>query len=320
MKELCDVQVLTWGKETYPEGSDVPTTWVWTPSTDVFLERRLMLSLSAMFRSDDYDLVHSLYSVPSVFPSLKTKTLATVHIVPEISPDNIWLRYKGLWQRYLFPRCSGVIAVSENLGQMVQERYRPKNLRFIPHGIDTTYFSPKNASGDYFENMRDGHDLVSLSIGLHGGDVQETLRLASIFQNVLFVIVGGTLQQEFIGRNIRTLPRLSEIDMLRAYNSCDLFFRPLKFATANNSLLEAMSMGKPIVTNKIPGVIDYLDNDTAFLVENMEYEKAFRIAVEDTNERRKRASGAFNRARQEYDWRLIAKRTKEVYDEILATA
>ncbi len=317
MKELCDVSVLTWGKGAFVRETDVPTAWVWAPSTDVFLERRLLLSLSAMLRASDFDLVHSLYSVPGIFPSLKTKTLATVHIVPELSPENLWLRYKGFWQRVLFNKCSGVIAVSENLREVVQERYHPIRLLFIPHGIDTEHFSPEGVRKDYFSRMREGYDLVCLSIGLHGGDIRETARLASIFQNVLFVVVGGRPSPELNMRNIRVVSRLSENEMLEAYNSCDIFYRPLKFATANNSLLEAMSVGKAIITDRIPGVVDYLDEGCAFLVDNRDYEMAFQLAIDDSDERRRRASNAFNKARQKYDWRIVAGRTKEFYEEIL---
>jgi glycosyltransferase involved in cell wall biosynthesis len=318
MKEICDVNVLTWGKEAIAEPPDVTTTWIRTPPTDTFLERRLMLSLCALLKADDFDLVHSLYSVPAAFPSLKAKTVATVHIVPEISPNNLWLRYKGLWQRALFPRCSSVIAVSNNLLEIVQEEYKPERLVFIPHGVDTDHFNPKGTRKDFFEKFGGDFDSVSLSIGLHGGDISETVRLASVFENVLFVVVGSDLASELKGKNIRVLSRLSETEMLEAYNSCDIFFRPLRFATANNSLLEAMSMGKAIITDRIPGVVDYLDTESAFLVENRQYEKAFRLAIEDPEERRERASKAFNRARQEYDWGVVARRTKEVYEEVLS--
>lgn len=320
MQELCDVSVLTWGKDVPTVGTEVPTTWVWTPSTDVFLERRLLLSLSATFRASDFDLVHSLYSVPGFFPSFKSKTLATVHIVPEISPDNLWLRYKGWWQKALFSRCSGVVAVSQNLRTVVQEKYKPRRVVFIPHGIDVEHFSPEGKRKDYFDAIGEGFDLVCLSLGLHGGDIQETLRLAGIFRNILFVVTGTELPASPETNNVRTVSRFSETKMLEAYNSCDLFFRPLRFATANNSLLEAMSMGKAIITDKIPGVVDYLDDESAFLVENREYEEAFRVALDDKNDRGRRASNAFNRARQNYDWSLIAKETKEVYEEILSVS
>ncbi|MFQ6060693.1 MAG: glycosyltransferase family 4 protein [Thermoplasmata archaeon] len=317
MRELCEVKVLTWGKRTVVEGVEVPTSWVWTPSTDIFLERRLMLSISAMLQSKDFDIVHSLYSIPGVFPSLKARTVATVHIVPEISPDNLWLKYKGLWQRALFMKCSGVIAISKNLLTVIRERYRPRNLVFIPHGVDTTHFNPRNIKRGFFDRMIEDFDLVCLSIGLHGADIREMTKLASDFDNVLFVVVGSESFTGPRGKNIRVLSRLSENEMLEAYNSCDIFFRPLKFATANNSLLEAMAMGKAIVTDRIPGVVDYLDDDSAFLVRDRKYAETFQLALEDSGERRRRASNALNRARQEYDWRIVARKTKEIYAEVL---
>ncbi len=317
MKDICEVKVLTWGRQRGGIQDGVPTKRVWTPSTDVFLERRLMLSLSAALEADDYDIVHSLYSVPAAFPAMKTNVVATVHIVPEISPENLWLKYKGRWQKFLFKRCSSVIAVSRNLMDIVEREYRPRRISFIPHGIDTSHFRPSQDAEDFFSDSRNRFDLFCLTIGVHGADLEETFRLARDFQNIRFVLVGSRPPSDGRPNNVIFTGRLSEDEMLNAYNSCDVFFRPLKFATANNSLLEAMSMGRAIITDRIPGVIDYLDDQTAFLVDNKDYRTAFTNILKDAEERNRRASKARERAVAEFDWKVVAKRTREVYKEAL---
>ena len=317
MKNLCDVKVLTWGSKPDKQVTDVPTEWVPTPPTDIFLERRLLLSLIASLRTDDFDIVHSLYSVPSVFPSLRTKTVATAHIVSQISPDNVWLRYKSMWQKVLFPRCSGILAMSKDLAKTIEMEYGGRNVVYIPHGIDTTHFDPKKANRDYFERFGEKFDLVCLTIGAHGANLPQTKRLAVSNPNVLFALVGAGQSVENIEGNILMLPRLSEEEMIDAYASCDFFFRPLKFATANNSLLEAMSMGKVTITDRIPGVVDYLDDETSFLVEDCEYQNAFELAIENPEERERRARNAHSKARNEFDWRIVTQRTMSFYQETL---
>jgi glycosyltransferase involved in cell wall biosynthesis len=318
MKDLCEVKVLTWGKPKGTVRDDVPTKRVWTPSTDIFLERRLILSFSAALEAGDFDIVHSLYSVPAAFPALKTKVVATVHVVPEISPDNLWLQYKGKWQKFLFKRCSSVIAVSNNLLEVVKREYRPKRITFIPHGIDTDHFRPEQDAIDFFADSRSRFDLVCLTIGVHGADLVETFGLAKEHRNIQFVLVGSESHDGKKPENVVFPGRLSEEDMLNAYNSCDFFFRPLKFATANNSLLEAMAMGKAIITDRIPGVIDYLDDQNAFLVDDKDYESAFKTVINDEGDRRRRASSARKKAVSEFDWKVVAERTKEVYEDVLS--
>jgi glycosyltransferase involved in cell wall biosynthesis len=320
MKDLCEVKVLTWGKQKDAGDDEVLTKRVWTPPTDVFLERRLMLSLNAAIDSGDFDIVHSLYSVPAVFPAMKTKVVATVHIVPEISPDNLWLQYKGKWQKFLFKRCSGVIAVSNNLLEVVREKYSPRRISFIPHGIDTKHFKPEAGGEDFFSDARGRYELVCLTVGVHGADMAETFKLARVFKNILFALVGTDPPKGGRPENVLFTGRLSENDMLRAYDSCDIFFRPLSFATANNSLLEAMSMGKAIITDRIPGVIDYLDDDTAFLVRNKDYRSAFNEAMKDEEERRRRAKNANEKALARFDWKVVAEETKAVYEEAVKSS
>ncbi|MHA4812654.1 hypothetical protein ACX0G9_31460, partial [Flavitalea flava] len=41
------------------------------------------------------------------------------------------------------------------------------------------------------------------------------------------------------------------------------------FATANNSILEALSMGKTILVNRIPGVTDYLSEETGIFIHTL---------------------------------------------------
>ena len=70
MAQLCDVDVLMWHKRNVamPDDGDspFPVHRVITPSSDMFLERRLMLSWHARRMAPSFNLVHALYSVSAL--------------------------------------------------------------------------------------------------------------------------------------------------------------------------------------------------------------------------------------------------------------
>jgi len=53
------------------------------------------------------------------------------------------------------------------------------------------------------------------------------------------------------------------------YARASLLIRPLEFATANNSVLEALSMGKTILASRIPGITDYLTEKTGIFIDTL---------------------------------------------------
>lgn len=79
-----------------------------------------------------------------------------------------------------------------------------------------------------------------------------------------------------------------------------------------------MSMGKPIVTDAIPGVLDYLDKKCAFLVEKKKnYPEIIRKALSSDKERRLKGRNARKKAEREFDWKIIATKTYEFYKELV---
>ena len=98
---------------------------------------------------------------------------------------------------------------------------------------------------------------------------------------------------------------------------CGPFFRPLQFATANNSILEAMAMAKPTVVHKLPGVIDYIDSSMGYLAENDEdFLSQFRQAMDHPDERLQKGRNGRTRAEQEFAWEHVARKTIAIYSAV----
>ena len=318
-----DVDIMTWRKkgDSFPEDQQNPfgIRRVATPASDLVLQRRLMLSWHAMQAAGDYDLVHALYSVPGVFPSFRHPTIATTHIIPEINRRDPWLLYKGMIQRILFNRVSRIITVSTNLRDILSDRYGSDRITYIPLGVDVTAFRPGKLDVDELRhamlNARFQH--IALMVGLHGVRPTILKHLVQAHPQILFVIVGNRVLDPDL-KNIICPQSITEEELIRLYEVADVYFRPLRFATANCALLEAMAMGKAIVMHKIPGVTDYIDESQAFLAENDEdFSVQFAKAVQNEEERRHRGLKARFRAEQEFAWERITRRTVAVYKDVL---
>lgn len=287
-----------------------------------------MLSWHARRMAPSFNLVHALYSVPALFPARVCPTVATVHVLPGIKPG-LWTKYHGIIQTMAFKKCSHIIAVSNNLYDILADRYGSEKVTYIPHGIDIHVFKSGRFDTVTLRRrlLQDRFRLLVLQVGVHGGDLQLLIQLAAKYQDILFLIINSARPHRLSNErqsipsdlpNIKWMRDVSEEDMITIYDASDIFLRPLKFATANNSILEAMAMSKPIITQAIPGVTDYLDDSTAFLVnDNTDLISQFEYAVEHPDEREQRGRCARVRAEEEFAWEHVAQRTMKVYERVV---
>jgi glycosyltransferase involved in cell wall biosynthesis len=319
LNELCDVTVLTWkcGKLNYIDTLNVKR--VNTSRTDFFLERRLLLSAAAFRYCKQYDIVHALYPEPGLFPSFKHNTIASVHLISDLKKKDIWWKYDTLIQREVYKRAQASITVSSNLKEILENKYHIKNAIYIPHGVDTKHFSPAPLVPGEKERLLNGKfKYLCLTSGLVGTRSENIFEIAKQFPEVLFVGVGFSKSQTSLPVNVKLLAYISEDELKDIYNYADLFIKPVQFATANNSILEAMSMGKAIVTNAIPGILDYLDNDCAYLVPpGQGFTEAINRALENAEDRKLKGLRARDKALKEFDWPVVANKVFKVYKSVV---
>lgn len=290
------------------------------PGTNFLFEERLFLSYKALRLKKKYNIAHALYSDVGLFPTFKFPTVVTEHISKEVNDKSLWLNYKSILQKTVFARCVSVIAVSDNLRNILEKNYKLKNKSFtVPHGIDTTVFHPipltqslKKMKNNLLKNQK----YLCLSCGVLGIDSKVFLDIAKKFPQVLFVVVGRKENTELA--NVIHAKSVTEKELINLYAIADFCFKPLKFATANNALLEAMAMGKVNITNKIPGVTDYLDESCGYLANSYkDFERIFIEAMvkKITNERKGKM--ARKRAEKEFSWGIIAPRIIDIYNKSL---
>ena len=187
-------------------------------------------------------------------------------------------------------------------------------IHLVSHGIDADFFHPVKIEREISEKK-------CLFVGSHLRDF-ETLkkvisRINRIRNNIYFTIVSEKEHfNKFLGlMNTRLLERISEVELLTLYRESDVLLLPITDCTANNTLLEALACGLPIITNDVGGVSDYADNRCAIFIEpgDADLMAAQLIKLLDNDDLRKEMSLEARKKALQFDWKIIATKMEEIY-------
>lgn len=212
-------------------------------------------------------------------------------------------------------RLDGIVVMSTSQMDFFARFVGPDRVHFVPHGIDVDYFRPLSGStgnGDGFRcifvgtHMRDFVALRDACAILERRD--SNLRVAVVTRAMFRDLFRGTGNVDFYSG-------ISDAELLSLYRKADLLLLPLLDSTANNSLLEGMACGLPVVSTDLPGVRDYVDEACALLCRPSDAETLADAVLRIRGEpHRAESMGAASRARSlEFDWRRIARRMEAVY-------
>ena len=267
--EQHEVTLVTWGKEAsdYREGR-IRVITVTGPRKDFLLLKRIAISRKGRQIAREFDAVHSLYS-DCTFSLGPDSFTVTFHVLPAV------IRYRSVKQRiFLFlkynllqkramRRAKHIAVVSRNLLSGIPEKYKQKAC-FIPHGVDTRFWDPALASA---QTSFPGRDYV-LCVGSHGLDRKLLSEFITANPSRQFIFVGLKKKLEPFP-NVHYLYGVTDEELRNLYASAILMIRPIIFATANNSILEALAMGKTVLVNRIAGITDYLSDETCLFIDSL---------------------------------------------------
>ena len=190
---------------------------------------------------------------------------------------------------------------------------------FIPHGIDTDQFVDTDIT------KRPTEPLYLLIVGSHMRDLEMVHRLVDYAYfnrwNVKFEFVGApSTHVSFLGCNNITLSSgISEEDLIVRYQSADALLLPLTASTANNSILESLACGTPVITTNVGGVKDYLTTSAGWILPQGDFTALVDLIQYLCSNKSlctlKRAA-----ARQQslkFDWHGVASQYKQLYSRLL---
>lgn len=125
--------------------------------------------------------------------------------------------------------------------------------------------------------------------------------------------------EEFDEENVRYLG-YAEQDVLEAfYRRADLFVFPTRSDVFPLVTLEALASGTPVVSTTVGGIPEQITDETGILVPPERPDEIARAVDELLNDDQRRASmseAAIERAKSEYSWDGVARKTIDVYNRI----
>jgi glycosyltransferase involved in cell wall biosynthesis len=247
---------------------------------------------------------HFLYGENSVFHIRRSlnprkKIFVSFHQPPEAHQQFIRTREP-------LQAIDGIIVVGTNQIPFFEQYVDRSRIHFVPHGVDTDFFrpdasAPKNPNKILFVGnwLRDFDTLVKVATILAAKSPETTIDVVTLERNKPFFAACG---------NVSFFSGIPEDDLLRKYQTAALLLIPMKDCTANNSVLEGMAAGLPIVTTDIGGIRDYVDESCAVLCKPADAEE-MAGAVASLLDDKKRMTQLGEKAReaaQNFSWPTVS--------------
>ena len=176
-------------------------------------------------------------------------------------PDELEERLKTLPSSWL----DLGVCVSRCQIPLVKRLVKNERCRYVPHGVDTEAFQP----GDW--GQRDGN--LVLSVGAHRRDLRVLGEAARLIRQrrpgtrIVQVARLGRFPRGVDARAVEVRTGVSDAELARLYQQAAVLLLPLENTTANNSVLEGMASGVPLVTTDVGGIGDYVTSECARLCE-----------------------------------------------------
>ena len=206
-----------------------------------------------------------------------------------------------------------LVIVAPNQEKLFKNLVNPDRVHLIPHGVDTHFFQPgqkveKEKKRCLFvgTHLRDFAMLRRVIQELNKKDPEISITAITFKENFAF----------FEGlKNVTACSSISEEQLINYYTTSELLLLPLIDGTANNTILEAMACGLPVITTDVGGIAMYAEGGGAVLVERGDVsgmaERALNILHSESA--MSFMSKAARKKAEQFDWAIIAQRMQRLY-------
>ena len=305
--------------------------------TKIIQQRRIDVCHSVMARATNsaaVSFVASQLGVPHVHTvqGIGTQT-GRLHV------DLIAKVYDHVVVRFVLGSAKKVIVLSKSLAEYaVKKGANPKKIVVVPSGVDCSIFDPNRsvvADGAYAVREKLGIPSGSVVVGYIGRivPVKGLKYLVLAMNNVKkkhpdthLLIVGDGFEKAELQRMTKEL-RLNayfvgwEKNVLPFHGAIDIFVLPSLLEGLSHSLLEAMAMGKTIITTGVGGNRDIiLNGQNGFLVPPRDPQAiSLNIGKLIESAQLRKTIGQFNRktAVKEFRWEKTVSKIEQIYKNVV---
>jgi len=316
-------------------------------------EFRTIGELYHVFRKQNFDILHTFTYKPNLYGTIAGRRAGVPIIINTItglghvfttggaSDKRLKKWIYTAFYRYSLNKADYIIFQNMDdlklLSNYVSNEVKLRLMR--GSGVDTVYFSPNSVDGEKVAKLRKelgltGQEKVVTMIArmYWGKGIKEYVEAANKIlgerDDVYFLVVGwrdegnpDTIPEDFIkkheAKKLRFLGKREEIREILYLT--DVYVLPSYREGLSRTILEAMSMQKPVVTTDAPGCKDVVkDGVNGFLVpvgDSWALKKAISNLIDDADLRRKMGEAGRRRAVKEFSVDVILGDLGRLYDE-----
>lgn len=237
----------------------------------------------------------------------------------------------------LLRRCAAIIVASpSHIDTSPVLRAHRDLCRVIPYGIRTEAFEHADAERAAELRRRYGERIV-LGVGrlIYYKGFEHLVRAMAEVPGTLLLAGDGPLRGALeaearrlgIAERVVLMGRVSDAELRASYHACDVFALPSVARSEAFGIvqLEAMACGRPVVNTRLDSAVPHvsLDGLTGLTVapgDPAALAAALRALLDHPARRAAMGAAARRRVREEFSAEPMARRTLEVYREIVANA
>jgi glycosyltransferase involved in cell wall biosynthesis len=262
-------------------------------------------------------LVTSIFKRPDVIHVLYSKQTNLLIKWRNILRCPLIVTFHGPAEKFNHPRASNVdiaVVVARSQIEPLQRFIPSSKIFYVPHGIDTDRFRPDG-------EMLDPDKMRMLVVGEHMRDWLVIHRSIDEINyrglNVQFDVVTNERYFPYLNGcdKVSCHSQIAETELIELYRRADALFLPLVDATANNSILEALACGTPVISTLVGGIRDYVDDESGWLLpigDVVGHVKLIERLYDNRELARARRQAARTQALR-FDWRLVAEQMFAIY-------
>ncbi len=294
----------------------------------------------------DFDLINpqiGLFSAPCVVTKRIHRTPIVTHIHNIFDPSietrfiNVsWTLPENFLNGLAAKGSDKVIVLSRFMKKELITKFAvpAEKICIIPGGVDTSTFNPNTKKSSFREMWAD--KFVVLYVGRLANEKNVSTLLKSIQivteknKEVLLVIAGSGYKQAYleslanrlgINRYVTFLGHIPHEQLPYLYASCDVFVNPAIREPFGLTILEGMASGKPVIASKTGGMLDTVkDGENGLFFEPGDYENLADMLelLYGNQDMRNSIEQNARKSAEKYDWKIIAKQTLEVFEEVIS--
>ena len=293
---------------------------------------KTILKLSKLLTSIKPDVIHthlysSIYCIPWI--GLRAKKTLWVHTVHNIASKELPRPYLEIMKYYYRNKKALPIGISDEIRKTVSTQYQLKEhkIPLIYNGIDTTYFSPEQII-ENGENQKQKEVLISC-VARFSGQKNHKLLIEAFkdaqnkYSNIKLVLIGDGPLRRDIEEQIESYDLKDKIiltgdssNVLNWLRKSDVFVLSSDYEGLPISMLEAMSVGVPVIATGVGGVTDVVVNGKEGIIVPPKKSKDLSDAIVTLSSNSEMRSIMGQKAREramEFDIRKMSEKYGAIY-------